>query len=67
MKTAVLIDERDRRVGKTQVPESCFVIRHSNATFIRTGKAVRLRPSTNAMAVVFEQCDVYIRERLESI
>jgi hypothetical protein len=66
-RTAVLIDERDRRVGKIQVPEICFVIQHNGCTFVRTQKTVRLHHSHRAFAVVFDQTEVYIRERLEAI
>lgn len=67
MRTAVLIDERDRRIGKLTVGEACFVIQHRDATFIRTEKAVRLHHSHRALAVVFEQTEVYVRDRLEEI
>jgi hypothetical protein len=67
IKTAVLIDERDRRIGKLHVPQSCFVIQHDGATFVRTEKTIRLHHSHRAFAVVFDQCEVYVRERLETI
>jgi hypothetical protein len=67
MRLAVLIDERDRRLGKVQVPESCFVILHHTAVYIRTDKVVRLHHSHRAMAVVFEQTEVFVREKLEAI
>jgi hypothetical protein len=67
MRPAVLIDETDRRIGKLMVGPACFVIRHQDATFVRTDKVVRLHHSHRAMAVIFEQTEVYVRERLESI
>lgn len=65
MRTAVLIDERDRRVGKLPVADSCFVIRHQGSYFVRTDKGVRLHHSHRALAVVFEQTDVYVRDKVE--
>lgn len=62
-RTAVLVDERDRQIGKTSVPETTFVIKHADAIFIRTPKGVRL--SGGGIGVVFEQTEVYVRERLE--
>lgn len=67
MRVAVLIDERDRRLGKLQVSESCFVIRHNDAVFVRTAKAVKLHHSHRVTAVVFEQTEVYVRDRLEAV
>jgi hypothetical protein len=67
MRIAVLVDERDRRLGKLTVAPSCFVIQHEDATFIRTDKVVRLHHSHRAMAVVFEQTEVYVRKQLEAI
>lgn len=69
MKTAVLVDEVDRRIGKLQVPETCFVIQHADATFVRTEKYVRLYPRQRAggVAVIFEQTEPFVRGRLEVI
>jgi len=67
MRVAVLVDEADRRLGKLTVAPSCFVIRHQDATFVRTDKVVRLHHSHRALAVVFEQTEVYVRARLEAI
>lgn len=67
MRIAVLIDEMDRRLGKLTIAPSCFVIRHGDATFVRTDKVVKLHHSHRAMAVVFEQTEVYVRNRLEGI
>jgi hypothetical protein len=67
MRTAVLIDERDRRIGKLMVPESCFVIKHNDALFVRTEKAIRPNPRLNAIAVVFEETQPFIRTKLEAI
>lgn len=67
MKIAVLIDEADRRIGKLTVGPACFVIQHGGATFVRTERAVKLHHTHRAIAVVFEQTEVYVRERLEAI
>lgn len=67
MQIAVLIDDTDRRLGKLQVPPSCHVIRYGGATFVRTPKGVKLHHSHRAIAVVFDQTEVYVRERLEAI
>lgn len=64
---AVLIDERDKRLGKVTVTSACHVIQHDGATFVRTPKGVKLHHSHRAIAVVFEQTEVYVRERLEAI
>lgn len=67
MTIAVLVDERDRRIGKLVVAPACLVIQHKDATFVRTDKAVRLHHSHRALAVVFDQTEVYVREKLEAI
>jgi hypothetical protein len=67
MRIAVLIDEKDNRIGKLTVSESCFVIRHRDATFVRTDKAVRLHHSHRTLAIVFEQTEPFVRDRLEAI
>lgn len=64
---AVLINERDQRLGKLVVAPIVHVIRHQGATFVRTSKGVRLHHSHRAIAVVFEQTEVYVREKLEAI
>lgn len=67
MTPAVLIDERDRRLGKLMVASTCRIIRHADATFVRTDKSVRLHHSHRALAVVFEQTEIFIRNKLEAI
>lgn len=67
LRPAVLIDERDQRLGKLMVHESCFIIRHNDAIFVRTSKTIRLHHSHRAMAVVFEETEVYVRDKLEAI
>lgn len=67
MTPAVLIDEQDRRLGKIMVAPTCRIIRHAGATFVRTDKAVRLHHSHRALAVIFEQTEIFIRDKLEAI
>ena len=62
---AVLIDERDRRIGKLMVPPSCHVVCHQEVVYVRTGRGVKLHPSHRAIAVVFEETEVYHRARLD--
>ena len=64
---AVLIDERDKRIGKLPVNPACRVIRHRDSFFVRTDRGVRLHHSHRAIAVVFEEVDVYVRETLEPV
>lgn len=64
---AVLVDENDRRLGKLAVAPIVHVIRYQGAIFVRTEKGVKLHHSHRAIAVVFEQTEVYVRERLEEI
>jgi hypothetical protein len=65
MRRAVLVNESDVRLGTVDVPSSCSVIRYGGGYFYRTEKTVRLRPAHTAMAVVFDQTEVYVRERLD--
>jgi hypothetical protein len=67
MRVAVLIDEKDNRIGKLTVPDACFVIRHKEATFYRTDKTVRLHHSHRSTAVAFEETQPFVRDRLEAI
>jgi hypothetical protein len=67
MRRAVLVDERDNRLGAVDVSDATLIIRHDGAFFVRTGESVRLRPSHRALAIVFEQTEIYVRERLEPI
>jgi len=62
-RTAVLLGERDERLGRTTVPESTFVIRHEGAFYIRTGNGVRL--PGGGIGVIFEQTEVIDRPQLE--
>lgn len=64
MRTAVLLDERDRKVGKTAVPETVFVIKHGGALYVRTEKGVRL--PGGGIGVCFIVTEPYVRERLDT-
>jgi hypothetical protein len=67
MQIAVLIDERDRRLGKVMVNSATVVIGHADRIFVRTGKSIRPNPRLNAMAVVFEEAKIYTRDKLEPL
>lgn len=67
MQTAVLIDERDRRLGTAPVSDACWIIQHNDRLFVRTAKGVRLRPASRTFAIVFEETDPFVRNRLEAI
>lgn len=67
MQTVVLIDERDRRVGRLTVTPNCHVICHEDRYFVRTAKGVKLHHSHRAIAVIFEETEVYHRQRLDPI
>lgn len=64
---AVLIDERDRRLGKLMVAPQCAIIRHGGSFFVRTGRGVKLHHSHRAVAAVFEETEVFVREKLEPL
>lgn len=65
MRTIVLVDERDRRLGKTQVPEATFVVVHKDAIFVRTESVIRL--SGGGIGVVFLEFDPLVRNKLELV
>lgn len=67
MRRAILIDERDRRLGTVDVPDATLVIRHRESIFVRTARAVKLRPNDRAFLPVFEEVEVYVRERINPI
>lgn len=62
-RVAILLDDRDNRIGKTVVPETVFIIRHDDAFYVRTAKGVRL--SGGGIGVAFEETEVYVRGKLE--
>lgn len=66
-RTALLVDSRDRRIGKTQVPAHCSAIEFREALFIRTGEAVKLRPAHRALADVFRETEPFVKRDLEEV
>lgn len=64
---AVLVDERDRPLGKTTVPDATFVIRHMDALYVRTDKGMRLTRAGIGMGIIFQSTEVYERDRLEPL
>lgn len=62
-RTAVLIDDNDRRVGRTNVPESVFIIKHSGVLYVRTDTGLRL--PGGGIGIRFIATDPYVRERLD--
>lgn len=66
-KVAVLIDERDRRLGRLQVSEACFVIQYGEATFVRTARSIKLHHTDRSFAIVFEQTEPFVRNKLEAL
>lgn len=67
MQIAVLIDERDRRLGTVPVNHACWIIQHYDRLFVRTTKGVRLRPADRAFAIVFEETEPFVRNKLGEI
>lgn len=64
-RVAILVDDRDRRIGRVSVPETVFVIRHNGGIFVRTAKGLRL--PGGGIGVAFEETEVYVRDQLEPI
>lgn len=67
LQSAILVDERDKRLGRLMVSPACHVIKYGDAFFVRTAKMVRPIPSVTAMATVFEQTEPFTRNKLEPI
>lgn len=63
MRAAVLFDELERKLGKTMVPETTFVIQHQQRFFFRTDKGVRL--VGGGVGAQFLEMDPLVRDRLE--
>ena len=64
---AVLINERDVRLGTLDVTPATSVVRYGGAIFVRTGQTIRLRPAHRALVDVFAETEVYVREKLEPV
>jgi hypothetical protein len=67
MRRAVLINDRDVRLGTLDVAPATTVVRYGGATFVRTGQSVKLRPAHRALVDVFVETELYVREKLEPI
>lgn len=66
-RTAILISERDVRIGKTMVPEATTVIRHGDTIFVRTQECIRLVRGGTGVGAVFRETEVIVRNALEPI
>lgn len=66
-RVAVLVDERDNRIGKAVVSNATIIILHQDRLFVRTDKTVRPNPRVNVMAVVFEETEPFVRNQLEPV
>lgn len=64
-RTAILIDDRDRRLGGCVVNDATHLIQHDDGLFIRTDKGVRL--SGGGIGVIFEYAEPIIRTKLEKL
>lgn len=62
VRTAVLINDRDVRLGSVTLPDTVFVMSHGGSYFARTDKGIRL--PGGGIAVVFQETEVYVREKL---
>lgn len=62
-RAAILVDERDRRVGRCVVPEATFVIGYRDGLFVRTEEGARL--SGGGVGVIFRETDVLMRHKLD--
>jgi hypothetical protein len=64
IETAIIVDDRDERLGTLQVGPACFVLNYDGRYFYRTDKRKRLMMHGTATGVVFEETEVWIRARL---
>lgn len=62
-RTAVLIDDRDKRLGRVRVPDLTFVVQHQGEIFVRTDRGIRL--SGGGIGVIFQLTDPLVRDRLD--
>lgn len=65
MRIAILLNEKDVRLGRCSVQESTFIIQYGDEFFYRTTEGVRLTRDGVGIGVVFRQTEVYVRERLD--
>ena len=64
---AILLDERGERLGTTRVPPAVSVIQHNGAYFARTDMRMRPNPRLTPLAIVFDQTEPYVRNKLEKV
>lgn len=64
-RTAVLIGERDERIGTTTVPDIAVVIRHDGDIYVRTTEGIRLTRGGLGVGAVFRLAEVFDRPRLQ--
>lgn len=67
IRTAVLINERDKRLGQASVPESAMVILHNGSYFVRSDERFRLTREGVSTGVIFRETEIYARESLRPI
>lgn len=62
IRTAVLVGERDERLGSVSVPEATMLIEHGGALYYRTATAIRL--SGGGVGIIFSYVEPLVREKL---
>lgn len=63
IRAAILFDDKDRKLGKTMVTDTTFVIRHQARYFFRTDQGVRL--PGGGVGARFIELDPLVRDKLE--
>lgn len=61
-RTVILLDEHDKLLGSTQVPDSVSLIRHDDRLFVRTARGMRL--SGGGIGIAFIETEAFERPRL---
>lgn len=62
IRAAVLYDANERKIGTTRVPETCFIIQHDGALFVRQPQGIRL--GGGGIGAVFVETEPAVREKL---
>lgn len=65
MRTAILVDDFDKRLGSVSVAETTFVIKHGDGFYVRTPRGIRL--AGGGIGVVFEPTEVIERNKLGAV
>lgn len=65
VRTAVLVDDKDKRLGAAQVPDSTHLISHNGTVYIRTPEGIRL--GGNGIGVIFRYVEPLVRNQLRPI